>query len=478
MTSYAPTIIYRVIAQPKIVATNAELLVNQRIGWVFYGLVVIFWLGQLWCSPYASFDNNLEYGGNPLYAHHLNFIMRYIDRFLDDFTLVGKRFSRYEVCLGAMSLYILVVFKKFRRMEKFPAIFFFVSLLTVLLSLLNPNNSFDDVKYLLTIDPRILYLYVLFLYSFTFLRADVLSVILKKFFVIGSYAAIILAAYSLFFFMIGKGPVFFGHMTTLPNAEHLDLLAIFSAIFLVLYLRSRKKSYLTYVILFHLVVIFGDRRTQTAILLSSDVMILAYYLKENMFKKLRKFIFTGSILAIGVLLIVWVSGIDASHYFARFHSVFATESYSGALYSDSGHWEQTTATFKTMLDNLDKLDRFWGAGIRNEMNYVEGQSAYIHNSFVAVWSIHGLHMSIFYILLLAVFLYKTISLYLGKISESTMIIAAVTFSYLMIIIGTAFTGEFIFKNFLYAPQVALILSVFKFGMGKPLTLAHSRKINR
>lgn len=477
MSIHSRTINSSVISPAKTVAANAELLVRRRTGWIFYSLVIIFWLGQLWCSPYASFNMNLDFGGNKLYAHHLNFIMRYIDRVLDDPTLVGKRFSGYEVGLVALALYILVVFRDYRRYERFYLAFFSVSLMAVLLSFANPNNSFEDVKYLLTLQPRILYTYLLFLWTFSFLRSDVLSVILRKFFIIGSYTAIALAAYSLFAFVIGKGPMFFGHMTTLPNAEHLDLLSIFSAIFIVLFLRSGKKSYLAGAILFHLVVFFGDRRTQTAILLASDAMIAVYYLKNNLVQKLKKIMVTGLALTIVLLLTVSLSGAKFDYYFARFGSALLPGSYTGKNLDDSGHWEQTTITFKTLFNNLDRLDRFWGAGMRNEMNYVEGQSAYIHNSFAVVWAIYGLHMSVFYLFLLLVFLTKAISLYLGKITDANLIIAAVTFTYLMIIIGTAFTGEYIFKFFMYAPQLPLILSVFKFKMD-PAILAEPRKIRR
>lgn len=443
-------------SQSNTLNNETESLINKNIGVIFYALVVVFWLGQLWCSPYATFGSNLSLGSP--YAHHLNPIMKIIDRVLDEPSLVGNRFSIYEVSLGVLALYMFMKFKNYMREEKFYVIFFGVSLLTVLVSLINPNNSFDKIKYLLTFQPRILYLYLLFLYSFTFLRADVLSIILKKFFVIGSSAAIVLAAYSLLFFLIGKGPMFHGHMTTLPNSEHLDWMIIFSAIFLVLYLNGGKKSYLVYVILFHLVVIFGDRRTQTVALISSDVMMTVYYLKGSLVRKLRRVLVPGSILLIVVFIIVWMADVNVSYFFERVYAALFPKKYYYGWFSDMGHWDQTSTTFKTLLANLDK---FWGAGMRNEMYYVKGQTGYIHNSFVVVWAIHGLHMTLFYVFVFLLFLKKTISLYLGKTSESNMIIAAVAFTYFMIIIGTAFTGEHIFKHFTYATQFVLIISAFK-----------------
>ena len=99
--------------------------------------------------------------------------------------------------------------------------------------------------------------------------------------------------------------------------------------------------------------------------------------------------------------------------------------------------------------------------MRSGMNYVEGQSGYIHNSFVDVWAIYGLQMVLLYLFVFLIFLRKTVSFYIKKTSPSKMIIAAVTFTYFMIIIGTAFTGEYIFKNFYYATQFVLIISAFK-----------------
>ena len=443
-------------SQSNTLNTSTESFVNKNTGFIFYALVIVFWLGQLWCSPYASFDNNLAMG-TP-YSHHLNPIMRIIDRVLDEPSLVGNRFSKYEVSLVVLALYIFMKFKNYMCREKFYVIFFGVSLLAVLVSLINPNNSFDKIKYLLTYQPRVLYVYILFLYTFTFLRSDVLSIILKKFFIVGSISAICLAVYSLFAFLIGKGPILFGHMTTLPNAEHLDWMSIFSAVFLALYFKDRKKIYLAYVLLFHLVVFFGDRRTQIGVLLASDVMLIAYYLKENLMLRLPRFLIPGLLLFLAVFVVVNVLDMDISYYYDRVCGIFFPERYYDARFSDGGHFDQTTTTFKTLLSNLDK---FWGAGMRNEMNYVEGQSGYIHNSFVDVWAIYGLHMVLFYLFVFLIFLRKTVSFYIKKTSPLKIIVAAVTFTYFMIIIGTAFTGEYIFKNFYYVTQFVLIISAFK-----------------
>jgi hypothetical protein len=436
--------------------TDIESVTKAKTGWVFYCLVVVFWLGQLWCSPYAEYNNYLDMGNQ--YAAHLNPIMRIVDRILDDQSLVGNRFSLYEVSLVALACYILITFKDYRQPERSSIMFFGVSLFVVLLSLLNPNNSFNEVKYLITDEPRKLYLYLLFLYAFTFIRANVLAFILKKFFLIGSYAAIALAAYSLFYFLIGKGPLLNGSMTTLPNAQNLDLLIIFSSIFLALYLNSRKKIYLIYVILFHLVVIFGDRRTQTAELIASDLMLMFYDSKDNIGVKLTKCILPGMFVAGIVFIITWVANIDVGYFLERFYSALLPQKYYYGWYGDAGHWEQTFTTFKTLFANLDK---FWGAGMRNEMNYVEGQSGYIHNSFVVVWAVYGLHMTLFYFFLLLLFLKRAVSFYFRDINASNMITASVVFTYLAIISGSAFTGEYVFKQFVYATQLVLIICSLK-----------------
>ena len=247
-------------------------------------------------------------------------------------------------------------------------------------------------------------------------------------------------------------------MTTLPNAEHLEWMSIFSAVFLALYFKDRKKIYLAYVFLFHLVVFSGDRRTQTIVLIASDVMLIAYYLKETPMRRLSRFLIPGLFLCFAVLVIVNVLNLDVSYHYDRVCGVFFPERYYCSRFGPGGHIEQTTTTFQTLLSNLDK---FWGAGMRNKMNYVEGQTGYIHNSFVDVWAIYGLHMVLFYLFVLLIFLRKTISFYIMKTSPLKLVVAAVTFTYSMNIIGTAFTGEYIFKNFYYVTQFVLIISAFK-----------------
>ncbi|MCE5336498.1 MAG: hypothetical protein LLG06_18125 [Desulfobacteraceae bacterium] len=450
----------------------AEIYVDRRVGFVFYSLVVVFWIGQFWCSPYASAENHLELGN--IYASYMNPLMRFIDSILEEQTLVGKRFSLYEICLGALAFYMVVTFQSCRRPTRFHLVFFFISVLTVVVSMLNPNNSFSQLKYLLATQPRILYLYLFFLYSFIFLRVDVLSALLQKFFKVGAITALALAFYTSMAFILGQGPVLLGSSTTLPNSFHLDLMALFSTVFLAIYLNTKKRNYLWCVILLHFVVLFGDRRTQVVILLSSDCLMAAYYLKgESFIRILKVLLVLGLTLSAVATMLVWVLDLKVGYFVERFTSLFiSTEAVKDDLFSDSGHKEQTIATFVTLLENLDK---FWGSGMRNELAHVEGQSAYIHNSFVAVWAAFGLHMVIFYFFVLLVFVKKAISLFLSERNKSTMIAASVTFTFLMTIVGSAFTGEYLFKQIMYVVELPLVIGALSYSTEIPAPTVRNKK---
>lgn len=453
----------------KIFSGNA---INEHsdVGIITRIFILLFWIGQIWTTPYltGSEFTNLNY--NPLF--------RPLDSLLQEATLIGKRFALYEAALVILLVLIVRNHSLGGLREKDGRRIFIVSFITVIICFLNPNNSFEEIKYLLSYQPRILLYFTASLFIFLSVEKQRLVPLLYYFIFYGFIIAFLQAALSSALFFMGKGVIFLNTTATLPNAEILNVMIIFSALALSLYLYSHNKKYLLLAFLFHVTIFFADRRTPMMVLIATDIILLFYFRRMG-----SRLIFKGMLVgALAVGMFYFLSSktsVDLEYYFLRIYGVVSgnVQAY-GDRFTDMGHWQQTKLTFITMLNNLNI---FWGGGLRNDMFYVYGQSAYIHNSLAAVWALNGLPMTFYLIYIIFVFAKKGI-MYIIESSrmKNRIILAPVVFAYIMILIGDLFTGEFFSKHFVYAALFVLALSFLRLEMEDEKTLLRrllKREIN-
>jgi hypothetical protein len=414
-------------------------------------LIIFFWIIQLWTSPY--------YDAEKFAQKNYNFLFGWFDSLLQADTLVGKRFAWLEVTLLLLGLILIKKYgiKKFN--EKISKRIFFISLFIVLLCFLNPNNSFDELKYLFSYQPRILLLFIFLLFIFMSVNKQGLVSALYYFILYGFIVAITQAFISSLLFAGGNGVKFLGSDTTLPHSEILNVMVIFNALALSLYLKLHRKFYLLIVLLFHITIIFADRRTQTAILMIVDLMVFLYY------RRTGSRLFLKSIAVVGAILTLFYflnekAAVDIEYFTLRIYAVFGGKIREyGQNFTDMGHWEQTALTFSTLFSNLNI---FWGGGLRNDMFYVYGQSSYIHNSFAAVWAQYGIPMALYLLFVLQLFGRRSF-VYLKETSRISdhPILAPIVFSYTMILVGDVFTGEYFSKHFVYTALFVFVISFLR-----------------
>jgi hypothetical protein len=430
---------------PVEITSQSQKTNASGIGIFLKVLIILFWLGQIWTTPYYKRNDFLDYGYNG--------IVMYIDSVLQENTLVGGRFSVFEVILFVLGSYLFYRYRGTGIEEKESRWFLLISFLAVFISFLNPNNSFDQFKYLFANDPRLLLFYFFLLFTFLSISKEHLWIILYNFVKYGFIIALTQGAISSALFIMGKGIYFIGSSTTLPNAEILNVLIILSTIALSLFAKTRRPAFLLFVLLIHFTVLFGDRRTPIIVMILSDLLIFIYYNKISV-PAILKLLAIFVIIYAAYYLLLSYEKFDLGYHLARVYSIF-TSSYQGKYIDDMGHLEQTQATFATLLNNLDK---FWGAGMRNYYDYVEGQSVYIHNNFVVVWALYGLHMSLFLLYVLYTYLKHTVKMFKESfVLHNHPVKAAVVFSSMMLLIGDAFTGDYFCKHFCY-------LSLFVFSI--------------
>jgi len=414
-------------------------------------LIGLFWIIQFWTTPYMNGWEYFKMNYNPLFG--------WLDRILQEDSLLGKRFALLEVILYLLLFLLIKNYGRNNLSERFSKRIFIVSLIVVIFCFINPNNSLDELKYFLSYEPRILIFFMIALYVFMSIPKEGLIATSYYFILYGMIVGVSQAVVSTSLFLTGNGVKFLGSTTTIPHSEIVNVMVIFSAISLSFYMYSHRKLYLFLVVLFHITIFFADRRTPLSILMIIDLMILYYYRKTGS----RLLIRTIAVAALFILIIYILninSTIDIEYFMLRIYAVFGGKIQEyGDNFTDMGHWEQTSATFATLFTNMNVI---WGGGLRNYMFYVAGQSGYIHNSFVAVWAYYGLAMTLYLFYSLFIFTKRSF-MYLreSKKDYSHVLMAPIAISYMMILAGDAFTGEYFSKHFVYSALFVLVLALMR-----------------
>lgn len=377
------------------------------------------------------------------------------------------KFTTFEFIIILFSLYLLFTFKQYYQKDKFYKNFFILSIAVVIISLLNPNNNFEFRHYFGTQHVKKLHLYLLFLFSLTFLRSDILTIVLKKIFYIGAIVSFTKAIESLFFFMIGNGDVFMSRAVTISQNDTLVWMAIFNCIFMGLYFHSQEKKYLVISLIYFIVLLLSYRRYALFVAIIINLIGFLFYLKVKGKTKAIIKIFLLSFLIIFSFSIVSKSEIineyinrymGAMSYFIQFRDVGLISEFS-----DTGHMIQSIAVTNYVLDNIG---RFWGTGLNSEYReYIPGQSSVIHNSFVEAWSLFGLYMVIFFMIISIIAFYKLNILWrsIDKYQQVHFFIKIYAAAIILVIMisGWFASPYHIFSFSEMSTQFILLMAVFK-----------------
>jgi len=317
-------------------------------------------------------------------------------------------FSLFEIVFIFMVFLILMKFRvKGESSSNISKIVFFFVVLTFILKMLNPNNDpsnpilgmplFSDISN---------YSFILLVYFSLFLDEKVYMVFLKKIFY---YVGVILAIRVFYLFLLwlmGKGNYAFGANSTLNEGDTLYIVAFYQIAFFALYLIYKKKKYLVLWLVYLLFQIFSYRRSALGVALSANVLLYVFILLREKNLRSKLILIAGIILIYGAINNIDKINLPAKYedYVLRFISAIpGMSAEKQGVYTDSGHWEQTSETFYSAINTLG----FWGEGY-GKIPYLEG--AYlgylIHNVYAATWAQHGIYMLVFYLLIIAIVLYK------------------------------------------------------------------------
>ena len=385
---------------------RTKQFVEKRLNPVFYILITLFWIGQVW----AAIDDFATQGNLNIFQ---NFFRNEII-YKVNFSMVIVLFT---------SIFLIHKFQKYYRFSKFPFYFFIFTFITfILINLLNPNNHFELRHYFGNHAIKIYYLFILFLFSMIFLEQEILIFIVKKFFYVGSIVLFLRVVLSLILFVLNMGMKWQGRNVTISQGDTLALICIFQIIYFAMFLDNKNYKNLFISIIYLITLFFSYRRTSLWIALTTNFAIAFYflYIVKYSRKKIKASLMI-LLLFISMILILYVivGKVSMNDFLFRAMSAFSylfqpSQNIGYGQYTDSGHFEQSIQTTISFFNNI----QFWGSGLgKTEVYYVEGQTTAIHNSYVHAWATYGLHMTIFLFVLLLLFLHRIIKIFVKAIRK-------------------------------------------------------------
>lgn len=330
---------------------------------------------------------------------------------------------------------------------------YFFALLGWFFRMINPNNS--------TINPILgmplfsnveEYLFLFFLYTILFIKKENLLFFIYILFKYIFIFSLIKAFFVLLIgFVQGSNIIVGGIVRVLYEIDTLFLFSFLQPLSLGLYLLSKKKIYLIGFALFLLVTFLSNYRTAFYIGLLSNLLTFIFFI-SNQYKQRVIRLISGFVLIFMLGLLVLSFGNSNDVMNASFERVLSAipgyqSSRMGSEYSDTGHWEQSKNTTKTMLEK----HLFWGTGLgKTNESYLEGQSMNIHNAYAGIWFHQGLISLLFYLfvifLVLKQFLKVTINL--NKYNFNFNIIPLMGIIYLMVFsFSTYYTPKGMWTDF-------------------------------
>ena len=442
--------------------------VNRLNNLGFNILAVLFWIAQIW----APVDIYVTQGETT-----------FLQRFFNSPFLFSKMLTPFEITVIFLSLFLLATFKGYYIKSKFFSWFFWLNIIIVILSLINPNNKLTFIYYFVGQGPRILYLFLLFLFAVTFLRNDIYNSFISKMFKIGSTIAVLLAIYSFILFLIGKGMIWSGRNVTISQGDTLEWMVIFQIIFFMLYFQYKRKKHLIISLLLFMILLFSYRRTGLLECIFIDFSMIVFQVVKikSIFTKLKRILSYGFVLIILLFSLQYFLPENMIYDFGLRYlgafSFFTDQNIQYAEYSDSGHMLQAITTTRTFFNNIG---RFWGSGYKSGGSYyVEGQSAAIHNSFVNAWATYGLYMTIYLLILTIIFILKSINIFFAKNQTietySFIKIAFIFYLALFFIVGWS-NGQSFLGYIQYLTKFVLLVSLLKLDKSYINRQLHIKKV--
>ena len=317
-------------------------------------------------------------------------------------------FTFYEIIVIVLSCVLILKCKPSYKYGNGTSKFLFIgTVIAIFITLFNPNNSFNLIELLFSEEIRKFYILVLFLYAVLFLKQEIRSKIVYAFWKIGIWTVLIGTLYYLLRYLSGNGMVWLGREVTLTYSDTLRLLSLVQIVFLTIYLQTSKTRHLLISLILLFALFFSFRRANLYLALIVDgIMIFAYFIVNT--EKRRLIFISLSVIVVVVLASTLVPRYLLEDVILRNVGIFSN--YAGMrnadfAYSDSGHLAESIITTKYFLANF--LYHFWGGGIGGRRIYTGEFSSKIHNSFVHVWSLYGLHLTIYYLVILVVLLRRS-----------------------------------------------------------------------
>lgn len=345
-------------------------------------------------------------------------------------------FSILELVIIVLVILFLVRYNKRRGSSKLSKILFFLILVCFTLKMLNPNN---DTKNPILGMPLLSdisnYSFIILAYFSLFIDNNIYVQFIKK---ITCYIGIILTfriviLYILWF--MGRGNYSFGANSTITESDTLFLIAFFQIVFFALYLINKKKKYFILWLVYLLFQIFSYRRSALAVALSANVLSYIFILIKGKSLRNKLILILGVVLFFGAINNIEKIKLPTKYenYVLRFISAIpGMASENNPEFSDSGHWKETSKTFYSAKKYLG----FWGYGYRQSYDidmYLEGQSAVIHNAYIATWAKHGVYMLIFYLFIVFLIFYSLFKLFfIEKIHNDNYYILKISLTFFLL----------------------------------------------
>ena len=381
------------------------------------------------------------------------------------------KFNLFQI----LSLVFLFYFFNFDREKKAPHfswVFFISTFLVILVGLLNPNNNLTIGQYFY--EGNLLNFYYLLIISavILYIEYETYLVLFNRIFTIGFYVLLTRAILSLLMYFSGHGMQFNGGAaSTIPQMDTLIFLSAFQVLSVAMFLNTKDKKYLVFVLIFIATLFFSYRRSALGLGIIADIILLFYYFLATPHKTqaIKMFmIFLGSLL---ILIFSFKMAMPAKfndlfNRFAGAFSFFSDKSSIPIEYSDSGHMEQSIRTTQEFFNRAGNT--FWGGGFGNPPFFVEGQTevddsntvGYIHNSFVQSWSQWGLHVTLYLVVLVLLFFRLILHLLANK-TLNFVIPGIIIFLFCFLLLGWS-NGILFVEHLQYIVVFSLLFSVIKF----------------
>lgn len=415
---------------------------------IYYVLCFAFWFANFFCST--------DYYQSPdipkVYASFQEFLNK------------GTALTIKQLIIFAFLGFITFNYKfHYKGKYKF---FFVISVVTIVLCYLNPENFSSSINIFFNYDSVNLIIYIWFLFIALFANEKQSYFLLKSLISRGIIVSTVICFIGIYNYLFGLEFIAFNQKITIPFADILLWLAIFQIITINAFFITKKQVY-KYLAVLHFVVLFlSFRRTYfwVATIVSCIIIYFHYYRT----RKVSLLVRYSLIFVTAIFFLITIIGIDLDTYvyfIQRQLGVFNDANTNDLYLSDSGHLDQTLATTATLFN--EGLDRFWGIGFTNAfaLNVQGSYLGYVHNSYVYVWAKHGMHMTIYLFFLLVYFARRVITVFknLKDSHNFNMIYCSAAILILFILVSGWSTPmvSYIIYDITFLSQFVLLVWVFR-----------------